>query len=808
MQPKSNLPLGPNIILCPNCHAQKDFNQTVCPNCGIRSCPKGHILKQSARICPVCGWEDRLFKKANNTTGTSTSRSSKSRYTKPEFTCPQCQRTIDIIYEVCPHCGALFGNIAKNEEPEKKTKGPAGKELKRPPVKQEGTFEEFPVHDMPSTGDYYCKVCKMDSRFISGKCTKCGNLLDTAQYRRSDRKTIDKPREEKKPATPQRKEEVIAKQPAEPFDEIGVYKCPICHATYEKSTDKCSSCGYIGLMDFERQTPKTRKPESQPVEERPATEKGPATEKRPSIEQRPSTEKHPVTGPLLDDSSPDSSMKDLVAGRSSGMSFSEAIMSTLRTWIGSMNKPSTVKTIPDIETGRAEDKPEVEIPEDRVKEWQPMPESPPLEKVSRPEPVQIPVSKPDDWAFPQERVMRRSRSRSRTGLPRTLVTIVVAVIIISLGGYGIYSVINEEGIFSRLFSSTPSTPAEPSTPPATPAPESKSLTIENIEESQITDTGIVINWQTGLPATGQVEYGTTGEYGQRTALNTQLSTEHSVSINGLSPEETYHYRIISTDADGNETTSRTDRMFTTLAPPDTTPPVISGLDVTPMDTSVVIEWTTDEPASGQIEYGRSEELGSILELTGDTTTQHRAVLGGLKPQTTYHFIVKCADAQENETASDSARFTTLAPISIGTNEDDKAPDFTLEMYEGGTVTLSDLQGKLVMVNFWTTGCGACVAEIPDIQAAYDEWSGEKELVVLLVNAKQHLTHVQRFMEDPDHTWLTLPVLLDTDGAVAFEYGITRIPRTFFLDSTGIIREIQHGSFQHAEEILDILATLD
>jgi peroxiredoxin len=249
-------------------------------------------------------------------------------------------------------------------------------------------------------------------------------------------------------------------------------------------------------------------------------------------------------------------------------------------------------------------------------------------------------------------------------------------------------------------------------------------------------------------------------------------------------------------------------MFTTLAPPDTTPPVVSGLNVTAMDTSVVIEWATDEPASGQIEYGRSEELGDVFELTEDANTEHRVILSGLKPQTTYHFLVRVVDTQENETVSDPARFTTLAPISVGINEDDKAPDFTLEAYDGDIYTLSELQGKLVMVNFWTTGCGACKKEMPDIQAAYDEWSGEKELVVLLVNAKQHLTYVQRFVEDPEYSFLTLPILLDTDGTVAREYGITRIPRTFFIDSTGIIREIQHGSFQHAQEILNILATLD
>jgi peroxiredoxin/predicted amidophosphoribosyltransferase len=768
------------------------------------------MLKQSARICPVCGWEDRLFRQTGSATGTSTSRASKSRYTKPEFTCPQCQRAIDIVYEVCPHCGALFGNIAKNEEPATRTKEPADRELKKQPPKQEPAFEEFPVHDMPRTGDFYCKVCKMDSRFVSGKCTRCGNLLDTAQYRRSDKKAADTPREVKKPAPPQRKEEVAFKQPVEPLDETGVYKCPICHAIYEKSTDTCSSCGYIGLMDFERQIVKTTKPETPAAKERPVREKPSVAERQPSSEQSVAIDKHPVTVPQHDDAPPDFPAKDLAADVSTNISFGETIMSTLRNWIGSMNRPSTEETVPYIETERIKDEPETKMPEESPKEWQPEPVSYPLEKVPSPEPVEIPVSRPDEWTFPEEKVRRRSRSRSGTGLSRSVLIIVVAVLIVSLGGYGIYRV-SEEGIFSGLFVSKPSAPAEPSTPPSTPpvtpAPESRTLTISNVEESQITDTGVVIIWQTDFPATGQVEYGT-GEYNQSTATDTQLSTEHSISINGLSPEETYYYRIISTDADGNEATSQTDRTFTTMAPPDTIPPVISGLNVTPMDTSVVIEWATDEPASGQIEYGRSEELGDVLELTEDANTEHRVVLSGLKPQTTYHFLVRAVDTQENETTSDSARFTTLAPISVGINEDDKAPDFTLVSYDGDTYTLSELQGKLVLVNFWTTGCGACKKEMPDIQAAYDEWSGEKELVVLLVNAKQHLTYVQRFVEDPEYAFLTLPILLDTDGAVAREYGITRIPRTFFLDSTGIIREIQHGSFQHAQEILSILATLD
>jgi peroxiredoxin len=75
-----------------------------------------------------------------------------------------------------------------------------------------------------------------------------------------------------------------------------------------------------------------------------------------------------------------------------------------------------------------------------------------------------------------------------------------------------------------------------------------------------------------------------------------------------------------------------------------------------------------------------------------------------------------------------------------------------------------------------------------------------------VNSKQHVVYVQRFLDERE--WYTMPVLLDTEGSVAHEYHITRIPRTFFIDSSGIIRKVQHGSFQDKDEIIAILNELN
>ena len=54
-------------------------------------------------------------------------------------------------------------------------------------------------------------------------------------------------------------------------------------------------------------------------------------------------------------------------------------------------------------------------------------------------------------------------------------------------------------------------------------------------------------------------------------------------------------------------------------------------------------------------------------------------------------------------------------VAIGLKVGQQAPDFTLELHEGGTVTLSQLQGKPVVLNFWASWCPPCVREMPDFQ---------------------------------------------------------------------------------------------
>lgn len=134
----------------------------------------------------------------------------------------------------------------------------------------------------------------------------------------------------------------------------------------------------------------------------------------------------------------------------------------------------------------------------------------------------------------------------------------------------------------------------------------------------------------------------------------------------------------------------------------------------------------------------------------------------------------------------------------------RAPDFELDTLEGQSVTLSQLQGQPVLLNFWATWCGPCVHEMPFLQQVYQDWP-EEELVLLGVNIGESPSQAAQFMQS---NGLSFTVLLDSQTAVAEEYNIKYIPTTFLIDREGIILEVKVGSFQSKAEIENMLSQID
>ncbi len=131
-----------------------------------------------------------------------------------------------------------------------------------------------------------------------------------------------------------------------------------------------------------------------------------------------------------------------------------------------------------------------------------------------------------------------------------------------------------------------------------------------------------------------------------------------------------------------------------------------------------------------------------------------------------------------------------------------APNFTLGSNRASRVSLSELRGKIVILNFWASWCPPCRHEVPALQAIHHEY-GPQGVVVLAVNLGEKLENVERFAHD---NGISFAVWLDEDKWAGNIYGVRSIPTTYFIDQDGIIRTIQFGSMTR-EQIINHLEKL-
>lgn len=119
-----------------------------------------------------------------------------------------------------------------------------------------------------------------------------------------------------------------------------------------------------------------------------------------------------------------------------------------------------------------------------------------------------------------------------------------------------------------------------------------------------------------------------------------------------------------------------------------------------------------------------------------------------------------------------------------------APDFTLDLLGGGKVTLSDLRGKVVLVNFWTSWCPPCRLEMPAIEKSYRSYK-DLGFVVIGLNLTAQDSE-QAAAEFAKEVGITFPIALDRDNAVGNLYRNTALPTSFFIDRNGVIRSVIVG----------------
>lgn len=125
---------------------------------------------------------------------------------------------------------------------------------------------------------------------------------------------------------------------------------------------------------------------------------------------------------------------------------------------------------------------------------------------------------------------------------------------------------------------------------------------------------------------------------------------------------------------------------------------------------------------------------------------------------------------------------------VGLEKGQLAPDFTLQNMQGEEVTLSDLRGKRVVLNFWATWCPPCEAEMPHMQKYYEQYKKEDNVEIIGVNltyANEKVERVEQFLKSYN---ISFPILLEQNEMVAQQYQIITIPSTYMIDTKGKIQK--------------------
>ena len=118
-------------------------------------------------------------------------------------------------------------------------------------------------------------------------------------------------------------------------------------------------------------------------------------------------------------------------------------------------------------------------------------------------------------------------------------------------------------------------------------------------------------------------------------------------------------------------------------------------------------------------------------------------------------------------------------------EGSTAPDFTLPLLNGGTATLSDYRGKVVLLNIWATWCNPCREEMPSMQTLSQQLKGKPFVILAASIDVRGALDVQPFVQQ---LGLTFPILLDQDKKLPDMYQTTGVPESLIIDKNGVIKK--------------------
>ncbi len=125
-----------------------------------------------------------------------------------------------------------------------------------------------------------------------------------------------------------------------------------------------------------------------------------------------------------------------------------------------------------------------------------------------------------------------------------------------------------------------------------------------------------------------------------------------------------------------------------------------------------------------------------------------------------------------------------------------APDFTLTLFDGGQISLAELRGRPVVINFWASWCDPCKEEAPLLEAAWRKYK-DQGLMMIGVDYLDQEPAARAYLQEFQITYPNGP---DLGSKIARRYFIRGVPETFFIGPDGQIKSFKEGPFTTMEEL--------
>lgn len=140
------------------------------------------------------------------------------------------------------------------------------------------------------------------------------------------------------------------------------------------------------------------------------------------------------------------------------------------------------------------------------------------------------------------------------------------------------------------------------------------------------------------------------------------------------------------------------------------------------------------------------------------------------------------------------------PVNISAS----VPKFTLTTFEQEQINITDLRGKIVLINFWASWCKPCEQEAADLEAAWQTYKDRGDVVFLGVDYVDTEAEAKAYLEKFSITYPNGP---DLGTRISQAFRIRGVPETYLIDRDGILQFVQIGPFRSLVQIKSVIDPL-